>query len=530
MAKGLNGGSLPLSGGTLTGDLILSGDPTVSNQAANKNYVDTQIAAVSSGIDIKESCYAGTTANLAGYTYNNGVSGVGATLTAGSNGAFATDGVSPALNARILVKNQTAPAENGIYNLTQVGSAGTPAILTRASDYNAIAEINPGNLVIIEAGTTLAVTSWLQTATVATIGTDSITFVQFTGSASAPTTATYILQTANGSLPNAQATGALATGILKNTTITGVLSIAANGTDYYGPSTPTPVAVADGGTGRNTGTTAYGTICAGTTATGAQQTVSPGTSGKPLVSGGASALPSYTTLGVDGGGTGVASLTAYAVMCGGATSTGAVQSIASVGTSGQVLTSNGAGALPTFQANSGGSGTWVLLSTATASSSASIDFTSSIDGTYDMYAVAFQTVQPATNGVQFWSRMRSGGSFRSTAGDYTWAVGWYTTAASGENSSSDTEITLVASGRPLSNTSTKGVSGLYYFSDPDSTTTHKRMWGTHTSWDSASGILVSAYASGWLIGVTTAVDGIQFLMSSGNISVGTFQLYGIKKT
>lgn len=49
------------------------------------------------------------------------------------------------------------------------------------------------------------------------------------------------------------------------------------------------------------------------------------------------------------GGTGVSSLTAYAVMCGGTTSTGAVQSIASVGTSGQVLTSNGAGALPTFQ-------------------------------------------------------------------------------------------------------------------------------------------------------------------------------------
>lgn len=49
------------------------------------------------------------------------------------------------------------------------------------------------------------------------------------------------------------------------------------------------------------------------------------------------------------GGTGRATATAYAVLCGGTTSTGAHQSIASVGTSGQVLTSNGAGALPTFQ-------------------------------------------------------------------------------------------------------------------------------------------------------------------------------------
>jgi hypothetical protein len=56
------------------------------------------------------------------------------------------------------------------------------------------------------------------------------------------------------------------------------------------------------------------------------------------------------TLVVSNGGTGRASSTAYAVICGGTTSTAAQQSIASVGTSGQVLTSNGAGALPTFQA------------------------------------------------------------------------------------------------------------------------------------------------------------------------------------
>lgn len=66
--------------------------------------------------------------------------------------------------------------------------------------------------------------------------------------------------------------------------------------------------------------------------------------------------PGSTDVAVADGGTGVSSLTAYAVMCGGTTSTSAVQSIASVGTSGQVLTSNGAGALPTFQ-NAAGGGT-----------------------------------------------------------------------------------------------------------------------------------------------------------------------------
>jgi hypothetical protein len=60
------------------------------------------------------------------------------------------------------------------------------------------------------------------------------------------------------------------------------------------------------------------------------------------------------TLPVANGGTGATTQTAYAVLCGGTTSTGAYQSVASVGTAGQILTSNGAGALPTFQAAGGG--------------------------------------------------------------------------------------------------------------------------------------------------------------------------------
>lgn len=71
-----------------------------------------------------------------------------------------------------------------------------------------------------------------------------------------------------------------------------------------------------------------------------------------LYSTSASALAAGT-LPVAAGGTGATSQTAYAVLCGGTTSTGAYQSIAGVGSSGQVLTSNGAGALPTFQAAAG---------------------------------------------------------------------------------------------------------------------------------------------------------------------------------
>lgn len=109
-----------------------------------------------------------------------------------------------------------------------------------------------------------------------------------------------------------------------------------------------------------TGTAFVGTavnqynILAGGATTSTLSNIAPSaTSGIPLVSGGSAANPSFTTAVVAGGGTGDTSFTAYAVIAGGTTSTGALQSVASVGTSGQVLTSNGAGALPTFQNNDG---------------------------------------------------------------------------------------------------------------------------------------------------------------------------------
>jgi hypothetical protein len=83
----------------------------------------------------------------------------------------------------------------------------------------------------------------------------------------------------------------------------------------------------------------------------------PTTSGTILTSG--------TAVTVAQGGTGNATATAYAVQCGGTTSTGAHQSIASVGTSGQVLTSNGASALPTFQTISSGATTLKIVTDTT---------------------------------------------------------------------------------------------------------------------------------------------------------------------
>lgn len=165
-------GALALAGGTMTGTLLLSGTQTADTAAATVAFVKNLVQ------NVQQPALVSTTANLAGYTYANGASGVGATLTAGGNGAFSADGVSPALNSRVLVPFQSTTFQNGMYVLTTVGTAGTPAILTRATDYDEPAEIQAGDKFAVLSGTLYAGTEFLQTATVTTIGTDPITFQQ----------------------------------------------------------------------------------------------------------------------------------------------------------------------------------------------------------------------------------------------------------------------------------------------------------------------------------------------------------------
>lgn len=87
------------------------------------------------GKDAKTVRVATTTA-LPTCTYSNGTDGVGATLTASSSGILQIDGVNTVLNNRILVKNQSNTAHNGIYKVTTAGTVSVPFVLTRATDYD----------------------------------------------------------------------------------------------------------------------------------------------------------------------------------------------------------------------------------------------------------------------------------------------------------------------------------------------------------------------------------------------------------
>ena len=99
-----------------------------TNSLANKAYVDQ----VAQGLDAKPSARVATTANLSA-TYSNGTAGVGATLTASSNGALSIDGVSPVVNDRILVKDQTDAKQNGIYIVTTVGDGSTAFCINKSN-------------------------------------------------------------------------------------------------------------------------------------------------------------------------------------------------------------------------------------------------------------------------------------------------------------------------------------------------------------------------------------------------------------
>ncbi|MGC9990744.1 MAG: hypothetical protein ABSC07_19380, partial [Terriglobales bacterium] len=199
---------------------------------------------------------------------------------------------------------------------------------------------------------------------------------------------------------------------------------------------------------------------------------------------------------------------------------------AGAGTSGQVLTSNGAGALPTFQAAGGGS--WQAISSVSASSSASISFTG-LSNTYIAYAVLLTNIIPASSSTSMLLRTsaNNGSSYDSGAGNYS----WYTVGINGgdyyNNSSlSDTSITLFFSYGASGYMSTSvGANGWIYIFNPSA-----------ASYCFIRGVLSYVYTgtpyvnpidgSGYRT-AAAAVNAVQFFMGTGNIASGTFTLYGL---
>ena len=123
-----------------------------------------------------------TTAALTGtWVYNNGASGVGATLTRAAAGALAAiDGVTPVANDLLLVKDQSTQANNGVYVITTLGDGGTATVLTRTTNSDATAELD-NQAVKPTLGTTNGTLLFRQTTAIPTVGSSNIVYTDISG-------------------------------------------------------------------------------------------------------------------------------------------------------------------------------------------------------------------------------------------------------------------------------------------------------------------------------------------------------------
>lgn len=167
--------SAPASPFSMAGYRLLNlGTPTAGTDATTKDYVDALLA--SGGIDGKASVLCGSTANIAAT-----IDGTNQVLTASANGVLTLDGQFPAVGKRVLMKNQTTSQNNGIYVVTNAGSASNPWILTRSADATTNT-LSSSAYVFVETGSTLQGTGWLLTAAdPIVLGTTALTWTQFTG-------------------------------------------------------------------------------------------------------------------------------------------------------------------------------------------------------------------------------------------------------------------------------------------------------------------------------------------------------------
>jgi hypothetical protein len=176
------GNHLPLAGGTMTGNLVLNADPSANLGAATKQYVDNLTAAA---IHFHDAVRVESPSALT-VTYDNGTSGVGATLTnADTQAALSIDGVTLSTSDRVLIYTQADATQNGVYTVTDVGSGSTNWVLTRATDADSYEPttadgLDGGSYFYVQEGDTGAGEAYVcNNVGTITFGTTDITFVQF---------------------------------------------------------------------------------------------------------------------------------------------------------------------------------------------------------------------------------------------------------------------------------------------------------------------------------------------------------------
>lgn len=172
-----------------------------------------------------------------------------------------------------------------------------------------------------------------------------------------------------------------------------------------------------------------------------------------------------------------------------------------------------------------------LLSTATASNSAAIDFTSYIDSSYDEYVLNIINLVPASNGVNLWLQVSedAGSTWKSGSSNYRWTNFTQVGGTAADLSTGDTKAQLTDGTYTIANTSNYSVNGQIRIFKPSGSTLYK-VFNSQFSYLYNGTTLATNHGSSMYINSTNAINGLRIKMSSGNITSGEFKLYGVKKS
>lgn len=261
-----------------------------------------------------------------------------------------------------------------------------------------------------------------------------------------------------------------------------------------------------------------GSVSAGTTITaGTGLTVSSFTAGAVQSDG--SGNFSSSTLGVPLGGTDKTSFTPYAVICAGTTGTGALQNVVGVGNAGQVLTSNGAGGLPSWQDGGGGgsgSGSLVFLAEQTAVGDTFLDFVSEVTSTYNEYMILLENIAPTGTNKNFIVQL-------STDGGST----WLNTDYGNINPSVDNGIVLQENGGGQNpQTVMNSICTLYNVTSGSGWVATASSTGSGTVFNVITTTVLNTSSGGFYQNPDIVVNALRFMYEDESVFDGTVKLYG----
>ena len=178
-------------------------------------------------------------------------------------------------------------------------------------------------------------------------------------------------------------------------------------------------------------------------------------------------------------------------------------------------------------------GAMTLISEQTASSSATISFTSGIDDTYDSYVFKFINIHPATDDTDltFQVDVGTGTSYAQTITSTAFQAFHGEDGSSGSlgykaNRDQAQGTAFQPLCQDIGNGNDESMSGYLHLFSPSSSTFVKHFIGLGTNVYSGDAS-IQIYSAGY-INTTTALTRVQFKMDSGNIDSGKIKLYGIK--